>query len=79
MPRLVKACLDFIFDHYLEETDGAGSPYKLKKIPGAINEIKECCRLLNVAAGGSMYDLKTYEQMIGELKKLRLDAKESLK
>lgn len=78
MPRLVKACLDFIFDHYLEETDGAGSPYKLKKIPGAINEIKECCRLLNVAAGGSMYDLKTYEQMIGELKKLRLEAKESL-
>jgi hypothetical protein len=79
MPRLVKACLDFIFDHYLEETDGTGSPYKLKKIPGAINEIKELCRLLNVAAGGSMYDLKTYEQMIVELKKLRLDAKESLK
>jgi len=79
MPRLVKACLDFIFDHYLEKTDGTGSPYKLKKIPGAINEIKECCRLLNVAAGGSMYDLKTYEQMIEELKKLRFDAKESLK
>jgi hypothetical protein len=79
MPRLVKACLDFIFDHYLEKTDGTGSPYKLKKIPGAINEIKECCRLLNVAAGGSMYDLKTYEQMIEELEKLRFDAKESLK
>ena len=78
MPRLVKACLDFIFDHYLEKTDD-GSPYKLKKIPGAINEIKECCRLLNVAAGGSMYDLKTYEQMIEELEKLRFDAKESLK
>jgi len=79
MPRLVKACLDFIFDHYLEKTDGTGSPYKLKKFPGAINEIKECCRLLNVAAGGSMYDLKTYEQMIEELEKLRFDAKESLK
>jgi len=79
MPRLVKACLDFIFDHYLEKTDGTGSPYKLKKIPGAINEIKECCRLLNVAAGGSMYDLKTYDQMIEELEKLRFDAKESLK
>lgn len=79
MPRLVKACLDFIFDHYLEGTDGAGSPYKLKKTPGAINEIKECCRLLNVAAGGSMYDLKTYEQMIENLANLRSDARESLK
>lgn len=79
MPRLVKACLDFIFDHYLEGTDGVGSPYKLKKTPGAINEIKECCRLLNVAAGGSMYDLKTYEQMIENLANLRSDARESLK
>lgn len=79
MPRLVKACLDFIFDHYLEDADGAGSPYKLKKIPGAINEIKECCRLLNVSAGGSMYDLKTYEQMIVNLGNLRSDARESLK
>ena len=79
MPRLVKACLDFIFDHYLEEADGAGSPYKLKKIPGAINEIKECCRLLNVSAGGSMYDLKTYEQMISDLTALRSQARKLIK
>lgn len=79
MPRLVKACLDFIFDHYLVEADGAGSPYKLKKIPGAINEIKECCRLLNVSAGGSMYDLKTYEQMISDLTALRSQARKLIK
>ena len=79
MPRLVKACLDFIYDQYLEEADGTDRPYKLKKIPGAVNEIKECCRLLNVAAGGSMYDLKSYEQMTEELANLRSDARESLK
>ena len=64
MPRLVKACLDFIYNQYLEESDGTDRPYKLKKVPGAVNEIKECCRLLNVAAGGSMYDLKCYGDMI---------------
>lgn len=79
MPRLVKACLDFIFDHYLEETDATDSPYKLKKTPGAINEIKECCRLLNVSAGGLMYDLKTYEEMIENLTNLRSDARASVK
>jgi len=78
MPRLVKACLDFIFEHYLEGSGVDRGPYKVKKIPGAVNEIKECCRLLNVAAGGSMYDLKTYEQMIDDLNAFRSQARKRI-
>lgn len=70
MPVLVKALLDFIFSEYLEDTTDQTLPYKLKE-PSSVVEIKNLTKLVNTAVGGSLYDLKSYDDMYADIGKYR--------
>jgi hypothetical protein len=71
MPVLVKALLDFIFSEYLVDTNDQTLPYKIKE-PSSVDEIKSLTKLVNTAVGGSLYDLKSYDEMYADIRGLRL-------
>jgi len=71
MPVLVKALLDFIFSEYLVDTNDQTLPYKIKE-PSSVDEIKSLTKLVNTAVGGSLYDLKSYDEMYADISRLKL-------
>jgi hypothetical protein len=62
MSRLVSVLLDKIADDYLDQSGPEDRPYKLAK-GKSIDEVKRFTKLLNTSAGGSLYDLKAYDDM----------------
>jgi hypothetical protein len=62
MSRLVSVLLDKIAEDYLDQTGAEGHPYTLAK-GKSIDEVKRFTKLLNTSAGGSLYDLKAYDDM----------------
>lgn len=63
MSRLVSVLLDKIADDYLDQRGPEDRPYKLAN-GKSIDEVKRFTKLLNTSAGGSLYDLKCYGDMI---------------
>lgn len=63
MSRLVSVLLDKIAADYLDQSGPEDRPYKLAK-GKSIDEVKHFTKLLNTSAGGSLYDLKCYGDMI---------------
>jgi len=70
MPVLVKVLLDFIFSEYLVDTNDQTLPYKIKE-PSTVDEIKSLTKLVNTAVGGSLYDLKSYDEMYADIHKFK--------
>lgn len=66
MSRLVSVLLDKIYKDYLESDSSDDMPYKLKK-SRTINDVKQFTKLLNTSAGGSLYDLKDYTEMMEDV------------
>ena len=66
MSRLVSVLLDKIATDYLDQSGPEDRPYKLVK-GKSIDEVKRFTKLLNTSAGGSLYDLKDYEDMAQDL------------
>jgi hypothetical protein len=66
MSRLVSVLLDKIYKDYLESDSSDDMPYKLKK-GRTINDVKQFTKLLNTSAGGSLYDLKDYTEMMEDV------------
>ncbi len=62
MSRLVSVLLDKIAADYLDQTGPEDRPYALAK-GKSIDEVKRFTKLLNTSAGGSLYDLKAYDDM----------------
>ena len=62
MSRLVSVLLDKIAADYLDQTGAEDRPYTLAK-GKSIDEVKRFTKLLNTSAGGSLYDLKDYQDM----------------
>ncbi len=62
MSRLVSVLLDKIAADYLDQTGAEDRPYALAK-GKSIDEVKRFTKLLNTSAGGSLYDLKAYDDM----------------
>jgi len=62
MSRLVSVLLDKIAADYLDQTGAEDHPYTLAK-GKSIDEVKRFTKLLNTSAGGSLYDLKAYDDM----------------
>jgi hypothetical protein len=62
MSRLVSVLLDKIASDYLDQSGPEDRPYRLTK-GRSINEVKAFTKLLNTSAGGSLYDLKDYNDM----------------
>lgn len=62
MSRLVSVLLDKIADDYLDQTGPEDRPYVLAE-GKSIDEVKRFTKLLNTSAGGSLYDLKAYDDM----------------
>jgi len=62
MSRLVSVLLDKIAEDYLDQNGVEDRPYKLAQ-GKSIDEVKRFTKLLNTSAGGSLYDLKAYEDM----------------
>jgi len=62
MPRLVSVLLDKIASDYLDQSGPEDRPYRLAK-GKSIDEVKRFTKLLNTSAGGSLYDLKAYDDM----------------
>jgi len=62
MSRLVSVLLDKIANDYLDQSGPEDRPYKLAK-GKSIDEVKRFTKLLNTSAGGSLYDLKAYDDM----------------
>jgi hypothetical protein len=62
MSRLVSVLLDKIASDYLDQSGPEDRPYRLTK-GRSINEVKAFTKLLNTSAGGSLYDLKDYNEM----------------
>lgn len=72
MSRLVSVLLDKIAADYLDQSGPDDRPYKLAK-GKSIDEVKHFTKLLNTSAGGSLYDLKDYDDMtldVGQFQKL---------
>lgn len=66
MSRLVSVLLDKIAEDYLDQTGAEDRPYALAK-GKSIDEVKRFTKLLNTSAGGSLYDLKDYTEMTGDV------------
>lgn len=66
MSRLVSVLLDKIYKDYLEPNSPDDMPYKLRKNK-TINDVKQFTKLLNTSAGGSLYDLKDYTEMMEDV------------
>ena len=62
MSRLVSVLLDKIAADYLDQSGPEDRPYKLAN-GKSIDEVKRFTKLLNTSAGGSLYDLKAYDDM----------------
>jgi hypothetical protein len=62
MSRLVSVLLDKIAYDYLDQSGPEDRPYRLAK-GKSIDEVKRFTKLLNTSAGGSLYDLKAYDDM----------------
>jgi Family of unknown function (DUF6339) len=62
MTRLVSVLLDKIASDYLDLSGPTDRPFFLAK-GKSIDEVKRFTKLLNTSAGGSLYDLKDYEEM----------------
>lgn len=62
MSRLVSVLLDKIAADYLDQTGAEDRPYTLAS-GKSIDEVKRFTKLLNTSAGGSLYDLKAYDDM----------------
>ena len=62
MSRLVSVLLDKIAADYLDQSGPVDRPYRLAK-GKSIDEVKRFTKLLNTSAGGSLYDLKNYDDM----------------
>ena len=72
MSRLVSVLLDKIAADYLDQSGPEDRPYKLAK-GKSIDEVKHFTKLLNTSAGGSLYDLKDYDDMtvdVGQFQEL---------
>ena len=72
MSRLVSVLLDKIAADYLDQTGAEDRPYTLAK-GKSIDEVKRFTKLLNTSAGGSLYDLKDYQDMtvdVGQFQEL---------
>jgi hypothetical protein len=72
MSRLVSVLLDKIAADYLDQSGPEDRPYKLAK-GKSIDEVKRFTKLLNTSAGGSLYDLKDYQDMtvdVGQFQEL---------
>jgi len=66
MSRLVSVLLDKIYNDYLESDSSDEIPYKLKQ-GSTINDVKQFTKLLNTSAGGSLYDLKDYQEITDDV------------
>ena len=72
MSRLVSVLLDKIAADYLDQSGPEDRPYRLAK-GRSIDEVKRFTKLLNTSAGGSLYDLKDYDDMtldVGQFQQL---------
>jgi hypothetical protein len=72
MSRLVSVLLDKIAADYLDQTGPEDHPYVLAE-GKSIDEVKRFTKLLNTSAGGSLYDLKAYDDMtldVGQFQQL---------
>ena len=72
MSRLVSVLLDKIAADYLDQTGPEDRPYVLAE-GKSIDEVKRFTKLLNTSAGGSLYDLKAYDDMtldVGQFQQL---------
>lgn len=72
MSRLVSVLLDKIAADYLDQSSPEDRPYKLAN-GKSIDEVKRFTKLLNTSAGGSLYDLKDYQDMtvdVGQFQEL---------
>jgi hypothetical protein len=66
MSRLVSVLLDKIAADYLDQSGPDDRPYELAN-GKSIDEIKRFTKLLNTSAGGSLYDLKDYQDMTADV------------
>lgn len=66
MSRLVSVLLDKIAADYLDQTGPKDRPYVLAE-GKSIDEVKRFTKLLNTSAGGSLYDLKAYDDMTSDV------------
>ncbi len=66
MSRLVSVLLDKIAADYLDQTGPEDRPYVLAE-GKSIDEVKRFTKLLNTSAGGSLYDLKAYDDMTSDV------------
>ena len=66
MSRLVSVLLEKIAADYLDQSGPEDRPYKLAT-GKSIDEVKRFTKLLNTSAGGSLYDLKCYGDMIDDV------------
>jgi hypothetical protein len=70
MSRLVSVLLDKIASDYLDQTGAEDRPYSLAE-GKSIDEIKRFTKLLNTSAGGSLYDLKDYDDMANDVRQFQ--------
>lgn len=70
MSRLVSVLLDKIAADYLDQAGAEDRPYTLAK-GKSIDEVKNFTKLLNTSAGGSLYDLKDYQDMTIDVRKFQ--------
>jgi len=70
MSRLVSVLLDKIASDYLDQSGPEDRPYRLRQ-DKSIDEVKRFTKLLNTAAGGSLYDLKDYVEMKEDVDQLQ--------
>lgn len=70
MSRLVSVLLDKIAADYLDQAGAEDRPYTLAK-GKSIDEVKRFTKLLNTSAGGSLYDLKDYQDMTVDVGKFQ--------
>ena len=66
MSRLVSVLLDKIAADYLDQSGPDDRPYELAN-GKSIDEVKRFTKLLNTSAGGSLYDLKDYQDMTADV------------
>ena len=70
MSRLVSVLLDKIAADYLDQSGPVDRPYCLAK-GKSIDEVKRFTKLLNTSAGGSLYDLKDYDDMAVDVRQFQ--------